>query len=79
MLSKTLSSMLHRLKLLSGLEVSSILGHGVEVNAQYYSFDLGEMQPKQNALSEANKRVVDFADYQGKNSVINNVIKLLKQ
>jgi len=33
------------------------------------------MQPKQDTLSKANKRVVDFADYQGENSVIKNVIK----
>lgn len=72
---KTLSSMLHSLKLLSGLEVSSILGHGVEVNAQYYSFDLEGMQPKQNALSQANRSVVDLAVYKDKNSVIKNVIK----
>ncbi len=71
---KTLSSMLHSLKLLSGLEVSSILGHGVEVNANHYSFDLGEMKPKQEALSKANKSVVNLADYK-ENSVINNVIK----
>ncbi|MDF2608860.1 MAG: hypothetical protein K0R92_334 [Lachnospiraceae bacterium] len=67
--------MLHSLKLLSGLEVSSILGHGVEVNAQYYSFDLAGMQPKQNALSQANRSVVDLAVYKDQNSVIKNVIK----
>lgn len=72
---KTLSSMLHSLKLLSGLEVSSILGHGVEVNEKYYSFDLGDMQPKQNALSKANKSVIELAGYKGDNSVIKNVIK----
>lgn len=73
---KTLSSMLHSLKLLSGLEVSSILGHGVEVNAKYYSFDLSEMQPKQNALAQANKKVIDFGVYnKSENSVINSVIK----
>lgn len=72
---KTLSSMLHSLKLLSGLEVSSILGHGAEVNAKHYSFDLSEMQPKQNALAQANKQVIDFGVYSNKNSTKNSVIK----
>lgn len=67
--------MLHSLKLLSGLEVSSILGHGVEVNAKHYTFDLEGMQPKQNALSQANKRVVDLEAYKSENSVIKRVIK----
>ena len=72
---KTLSSMLHSLKLLSELEVSSILGHGVDVNAKHYSFDLSGMQPKQEALSKANQQVVDFGVYKDQNSVIKNVIK----
>lgn len=71
---KTLSSMLHSLKSLSGLEISSLLGHGVEVNEQYYSFDLEGIQPKKKALAKANKKVVKLANYK-ENSVIRNVIK----
>ncbi|MDF2944573.1 MAG: hypothetical protein K0S01_3431 [Herbinix sp.] len=67
--------MLHSLKLLSGLEVSSILGHSEEVNAKHYSFDLSEMEQKQESLSKANKQVVDLAVYKDQNSVIKNVIK----
>lgn len=72
---KTLSSMLHSLKSLSNLEISSMLGHGVDVNAKHYTFDLSELQPKQNALSQANQQVVDFTLYKNENSVIKSVIK----
>ena len=72
---KTLSSTLHSLKSLSNLEISSMLGHGVDVNAKHYTFDLSELDIKQDALSQANKQVVDLAIYKSENSVIKSVIK----
>lgn len=71
---RTLSSKLHHDSLLSGLQISSVLGHSETVNARHYSYDTSHMSEKQEALSKANRQVIDLTDYK-ESAVIKNVIK----